>query len=362
MKSDVDPMLADFVKRFLETNEAVVEATAEGFEALIPEPLSRRWAVPELLHLTFGPPAAPASQGPAAVAVSYGSALLDQMLTAACGAVPLTRCRVNFHYLKSAGFQRLIQEQFVLNGATAAVESQADIQTSYLLLTFAYLAQSDEQKQGLIHLGFNLETGVSVAGLEDCLPRLERVPDAAGGDLALEQTLVEKLCLRAEREIRPVMAAALESFEARMNRRFQRDAASLDEYYAALGQEMSAGLDRTGLSEQIRRERSDKIALLPAELARNRDDLFKKYSIRTTLRLCAGILVRTPAVKLLTRFQVGKAQKTHALIYNPITRVLDPMGCALCGASTYRPFFVRTPEVRCPECVRSATGQVVGKA
>jgi hypothetical protein len=52
-----------------------------------------------------------------------------------------------------------------------------------------------------------------------------------------------------------------------MNRRFARDAKSLDAYYHALAQEMAASLNRANVSEALKADRKEKIAMIPEELA-----------------------------------------------------------------------------------------------
>ncbi len=230
------------------------------------------------------------------------------------------------------------------------MESQAAIQTAYLALTFAYLAQSDEQTEGLVHVALNLDTQADVSGIEDFWPGLETVPAAAGTPFPWDPARAEGILAWAERRARQAVAAVMADFEGRMNRRFARDAASLEEYYAALGQEMRASLERPGLSEALKAERREKIALLPAEQARKREDLFKKYSIRAALRLCAGMLIHAPAVKLMIRLQVGKVPHRLSLVYNPITRTLDPLVCPICRESTYRLHCSRTAAPCCPRC------------
>ena len=78
----------------------------------------------------------------------------------------LVECDLHFDYLKSQGFDKLIRNQFTFHGAVGKVESFAEVRTEYFLMTCKYLAQSDEQKEGLIRLIFNLETGARIEDME----------------------------------------------------------------------------------------------------------------------------------------------------------------------------------------------------
>jgi len=84
--------------------------------------------------------------------VNYGSPLLEKTVNEACESPPLVGCRLNFAYLKSQGFDNLIRGQFTFHGAVGKVESFAEVRAEYLLLACKYLAQSDEQKEGVIKL------------------------------------------------------------------------------------------------------------------------------------------------------------------------------------------------------------------
>jgi hypothetical protein len=94
-----------------------------------------------------------------------------------------------------------------------------------------------------------------------------------------------------------------------MNRRYQRDVNNLSEYYTELTNEMKKALKRPGLSAELMAERQEKIDLIPDEMTKKKEDLFKKYSIRVNLRLSSVMLIRTPAVKLFCRAEVGRRQK-----------------------------------------------------
>ncbi len=135
-----------------------------------------------------------------------------------------------------------------------------------------------------------------------------------------------------------------------MNRRLRRDVASLEEYYTDLEQEMTASLERPGLSAQLIKDRQEKIGLLPDELVRKTDDLFKKYSIRVNIKLSGAMLIHTPAVKVLYRISVGRKQHRLSMIYNPANKFLDLQVCQSCGVSTFSVHFCRHLHLLCPNC------------
>jgi hypothetical protein len=344
MRFDSDPSLAHFVCRFLENRGAILEKSTKGFEVLLPDHLSQLLEAPEFIQIDTDP------NSESIWSANFGSPLLEKMVNAACESVPFVECHLQFDYLKSRGFDSLIRNQFAFHGAVGKVESFAEVRTEYLLLTCKYLAQSDEQKEGLIRLMFNLETGARIADME------QNIGLAAGKFQTPKKSVnwpdekIKKILEWVERHTKTELAKEIAPFEDSMNRRLRRDVASLEEYYTDLEQEMAASLERPGLSSQLINERQEKMSLLPEELARKTDDLFKKYSIRVNIKLCGAMRIRTPAVKILYRVSVGKKQLRLSMIYNPANKSLDPQVCRGCGISTFSVHFCCHLHLLCPNC------------
>jgi hypothetical protein len=332
------------VQRFLACQGAVVEKRGSRLDVLAPRELARRIGIPEFCSLTIG------TEQADGFAVHYGSPLLEKIADTACETIPLTIARLTFHYIKSQGFDRLIDELFRFHGAVVRVESTATVQTEYLLLTCRYLAQSDEQKEGLLPLAFNLETGAPLNNPEGMLDTIEKEFEAGGPCSAMEEKKIHSVIQWVQRQAPKLIGAQIQSFHDSMNRRFRRDVANLEEYYAELRKEMSEKLSRPGLSEQLTREREEKIALIPDEMAKKKEDLFKKYSIKVKLHLSGALLIRTPAVKLFCRATIGRRLKNLTLFYNPINKSLDPPVCESCGEGSFQVFFCGNLHLLCPQC------------
>jgi uncharacterized small protein (DUF1192 family) len=350
MSSEDTRSLAYFVARFLESHGALVERQNGGMDALLPEKLARRLQTPEELRLTFGPLAS-AAQGD--VALNYGTPLLERMVEDACAQVPIVDCRLSFDYLKTQGFASLIDQQFVFHGAVARVVNTAEVLTQYLALSCRYLAQSDEQKEGMLSLVYHVETGAEVSGMEAQLMSVARSFADPGPAEAWDESLVRRIMDWAEKGLSRRVAAEIGPFAESMNRRYRRDVSHLEAYYQSLADEMTASLQRSGLSAAGIADRKEKIALIPEELERKKNDLFKKYSIRVKAALCGAMRIQTPAVKIYLRLAVGRRNQDKALIYNPVTKALDPAVCQGCGASTNRIYFCTGFHRLCPECRRS---------
>lgn len=337
--------LDQFAVRFLKNGGAVVEKTRPGFEALLPESLSRLLGTAE--HIRINNSSAPESGK--VYSISYGSSLLEKMVDAACGKVPVTACRLDFDYLKSQGFERMIEEQFQFHRSKGEVESSASVKAVYLILTCRYLAQSDEQKQGLIELSFNYETGAFVPEMRDGLAGIAK-EYTNPPDSFLQSSKLEAILDRINSQSKEILREELNSFKQSMTRRFSRDVTNLEEYYESLGKEMQISLERPGLSKKLIADRKNKIAALPEEFSQKKDDLFKKYSIRVKVEPCAALFILSPAVRVLYALFVGKARKSLALTYNPVNRSMDPLVCQGCGRSIRDVCFCEHLHILCPGC------------
>jgi hypothetical protein len=336
--------LEQFVRRFLGFNGAVMERRPDGLEVLLPEHLAARLNTPEYLRIATG------ENAKEKFSINYGSPLLEKIVDAACDTAPLISCRLDFNYIKRQGFDRLIQDQFVFYNCVGRVKSAAEVRSVYLLLTCRYLAQSDEQKEGLVVLAFNLETGAAVSEMGGMLDTVKRTFETDSEQLLLGDDKIKAILTWVQRQAGKVLEKEIEPFQDSMNRRFRRDVANLEEYYEDLKKEMEESLKRPGISDQLISDRKAKISLIPDELARKKADLFKKYSIRVKLELCGGIQIRTPAVKILYQTSYGRKQKQLSMIYNPVTKSMDPLVCDGCGDSTFNIRFCDHLHTLCPAC------------
>jgi len=344
---NTDYSLEQFAIRFFESNGAEIEKCPDGLEILLPEELALRLNTPEYLRIPTGKDVEGAQEK---FTLHYGSSLLEKMLDVACSNVPLIRCRLNFNYIKREGFDRLIQDQFVFHNAVGKVQSTAEVRTEYLLLNCRYLAQSDEQKEGLVALTFNLESGAQVSNMDRMINTVDKTFETDSKQILLEDRKINAVLTWVQRHAGRILGSEIKPFQESMNRRNQRDVANLEEYYEDLKKEMEDNLKRSGLSDQLISDRKAKISMIPNELEMKKEDLFNKYSIRVKLDLCGGIYIRTPAMKILYQISFGKKQRQLSMIFNPVTKSLDPLICEGCGDSTFNISFCKHLHTLCPVC------------
>ncbi len=324
---DVEPL--DFGRRFLQFHGAAVEKDQAGLEVLIPEEISDQLGIPEHIRIFQDKPETEENE-PGSFVLTYGAPLLEKMLADTLQKKPLVFCDLRFDYIKSAGFERLLGDQLAFYGAVASIETVAATRTRYVLLTYRYTAQSDEQKEGLLSMALNAETGAFVpdmAGMLEnagCWFEYKTPPEGS-------QELIASLQTHVERYAGKMLEHQLEPFRRSMSRRFQRDVDNLKDYYRSLEQEMRNNLENPNLSDKARQDRQAKIESLPAEQTGKIEDLHKKYTVRVRLRPAAAMLVNSPSRKIVCRMSRGKSTGQLFLIYNPVTRSIDPPACSGCG-------------------------------
>jgi hypothetical protein len=172
--------LRNFVADALEISGAVIEPLApDGLEVLASEPVRKVMGWPELVQLGFG-----AERPAGAIAVGLEGDWLDrfgallgehgrwaerQLMPASKDACS-TLGEASLAGLASPGNpERLLERVLDLPNAVWRFQSVSPAWTRCLLLSFRYAAVSDEKREGLVWLGFNLHPG---AALGDMLPRL----------------------------------------------------------------------------------------------------------------------------------------------------------------------------------------------
>lgn len=346
-ENDLD--LLQFTTRFLKDRGAVLESENKVIEALLPESLFKALDAEEYISITGDAGNIKKNMGQPCYPIEFQSPLLDKMVSMAGAHPPFLQADLKFNYIKSSGFEQLIREQFEFNKSKLKVTGTAEAKTRYIILTCKFIAQSDEQKQGLVDFSFNLDTGAIIPGMPEMMPGIEK------------KYKTENIQSYSKKEIRQIhklvkfygpdaVEDELTEFKQSMNRRFKRDSISLDKYYNALAEEMEESLLRTGISDKLMTERKEKIAMIPDELAAKKKDLLNKYSIRISLVPVAVLSMISSCVKVLVTLISGNKKMNISMIYNPVTKQMDPMVCQSCGISMYSIEPDRKMNLLCNRC------------
>ena len=341
--------LRNFVADALEINGAVVEPLApDGLEVLAPEPVRKIMGWPELARLGFG-----AERPAGAIAVGLEGDWLDRFGTLLgdhgrwaerqLAPAPKDACSVlgeaSLDGLASPGNpERLLERALDLPNAVWRFQSVSPAWTRCLLLSFRYTAMSDEKREGLAWLGFNLHTG---AALDDMLPRLR-------SHLELEQGwAAPKTPVRAaagpgwhaaaiDRRVRPLLEhrvrGELEPFLRAMRRRLERDRdrvhAYHDDLHGAALKRLSALTGSRGEKAKAERNRETlRAAAIEREYHAKLDDLRRNYALHVTVEWVQALDLYVPVQRFEVAIRRRKLERLIQLDWYPLVRFAEPPAC-----------------------------------
>jgi len=227
--------LQAFVADLLERRGAAVERLEpDRLEVLAPAALQRQLGWPEFAHLNSG---TQRSEGTIAIGLEgdwlerFGALLADQ------GRWSERELRPSAPLAPPSDPERMLDRAFDLPNAVWRLQGMSATWTRCLMLTFRFTAVSNEKREGLISLGFNLATG---AVINDILARLRpalaqpewHVPAAAMKRIAgwSEATLASRIHPLLDGEVRE----SVEPFLRAMRRRLERDRNRIHAYHDEL--------------------------------------------------------------------------------------------------------------------------------
>ena len=341
--------LRNFVADALEISGAVIEPLApDGLEVLAPEQVRKVMGWPELVQLGFG-----AERPAGAIAVGlegdwldrFGALLGDHGRWAERRLAPASTGdwsasgEASLGGLASPGNpERLLERALDLPNAVWRFQSMTPAWTRCLLLSFRYAAVSDEKREGLVWLGFNLHTG---AALDDLLPRLRShleleqdwiAPEAAvrnaagaGWSAAAVETRVRPLLEHRVRD-------ELEPFLRAMRRRLDRDRNRVHAYHDDLhGTALKRLSTLTGAksekAEADSKRETQRAAAIEREYHAKLDDLRRNYALHVTVEWVQALDLYVPVQRLDVSIRRRKGERLIQLDWHPLFRLAEPPAC-----------------------------------
>ncbi len=340
----VESELLSFAARVIEKTGGVTECHADRVAALFPPEIAEKLEVPE--ELVVGGEETP---------LGYGTPLFERLVKMATEQTPVTFGYIEVPYLKKSGFEQVVAQDLTFDNGRVLVRGRAEARTSYMVLYCTYVAMSDERKEGLVRVAIHESSGAVIEGFEQELRHWNLQPYQTGQVPPHFPVHLKESIQRAMARAEQLVAVELQEFVSSMRRRLVRDVNNTKEYYEALAREMEATLNRSNLSESQRRERLAKISELPVEAARKIADLQGKYNIEVRLRACAARRLLVEVVQLVAEIQYKNLTRSLPLLWNPVSRRVDPLVCDHCGATVRRMHVGRDStriHLLCPDCSR----------
>jgi hypothetical protein len=234
--------------------------------------------------------------------------------------------------------ERLLDHAIELPNAVCRFHRVEATWTRCLILTFRYIALSDEKREGLVWLGFNLGTG---AVLDEVLTRLRaalaeddewrlpepEVPLAAGSawDTALLASRLHPLLVdRLRRELEPFLRS--------MHRRLDRDRTRVHAYHDDL---RSASLKRLAAlagrdgekADADRRRESLRVTTIEREYRAKLDDLRHNYALRVSAEWVQALELFVPVQRLEVMIRRRKGERLIRFDWHPSARLAEAPPC-----------------------------------
>jgi hypothetical protein len=328
--------LRDFVAEMLERHGAAVEMLEpDGLEALTPEPLREVMGWQEFVQLSFG------SRRPEeAIPIGLEGDWLDRFgaLLGEHGRWTERQITVPSALGAPGDSERILDHALDLPNAVWRLHSIRATFTRCLVLAFRYTALSDEKREGLIRIAFNLATG---AAIDEIAARLRglmaqeqnwqapepevRVAAGPGWDPTVLQSRVRPLLNHRIRE-------ELELFLQAMRRRVERDRNRVHAYHDEL---RSVSLRRlaalSGADEkqsQAERQRETlRVAAIEREYRAKLDDLRHNYALRITVQWVQTLELYLPVQRFEVLIRRRKGERLIRIDWHPLVRLTEPPPC-----------------------------------
>jgi hypothetical protein len=328
--------LRDFVADLLERRGAAVEALgSDRLEVLAPAPLQRQLGWPELTHLAFG-----MQHAPGTVAIALESDWLDRFgaLLADEGRWSEREVRLPAPVPPPNDPERLLDRVLDLPNATWRLQGMSATWTRCLMLAFRLTALSDEKREKLIWLGFNLGTGAVISDiLAQLRPALAQtadwhMPDAATKRVAGSQCSAATLAARLHPLLEHEARESMEPFLRAMRRRLERDRDRVHAYHNDLRDaslKRLAALNRTDgdRAKADRRRETLRVEAIEREYHAKLDDLRRNYALRVMVEWVQALEIYVPVQRFEVLIRRRKGERMIRLDWHPLVRTLERPLC-----------------------------------
>jgi hypothetical protein len=326
--------LRDFVAQVLERRGAAVQAIEpDGLEVMAPESMRGGWGWPELARLGFG-----AQRPEQAIPIGLEGDWLDRF-----GALLGNDGRWSERQLSGGPTtcgdpERILEHALDLPNAVWRLRGVTATFARCLLLAFRFTALSDEKREGLLWLGFNLGTG---AVIDDIAARLQRLlaqeadwqpPDpevrAAAGPGWDGPTLLSRVLPLLHSRVK----SELEPFLRAMRRRLERDRNRVHGYHDDLRRmalKRLAALVGAGgeKAETDRRRENIRVAAIAREYRAKLEDLQHNYALRITVDWVQALELYVPVQRFEVLIKRRKGERLIEIDWYPLVRAIEPPLC-----------------------------------
>ncbi|HWF93333.1 MAG TPA: hypothetical protein VG291_00075 [Xanthobacteraceae bacterium] len=328
--------LRDFVADLLESKGAVIEALdPEALDVLAPAPMQKAMGWPELARLGFG-----TERAHGAIPIGLEGDWLDRFgaLLGDEGRWSAREVRPAVAVAAPSDPERLLGRTLDLPNAVWRFQSMAATTTRCLLLGFRYTAVSDEKREGLIWLGFNLGTGAVVndilARLRPALAQMPEwlAPDQAARLVAGPGWSAATLDARVRPLLDQQMRDSMEPFLRAMRRRLDRDRNRVHAYHddlrvSSLNRLAALARAQGEKAEADRRRETLRVEAIEREYRAKLDDLRHNYALRVTVEWVQALDLYLPVQRFEVLIRRRKGERVIRLDWHPLVKAVEPPLC-----------------------------------
>jgi hypothetical protein len=342
--------LLNFTADLLSYKGAIVEASEDYLEALLPPDMAEALGTAEHAKLSFS------IEREGIPFISYDSEVFKNMER-------LIGKRGRFYSVKipapSVRLEKIedrLHDRITFNNAVFHLERKGEKTISYLLGYFKYTAISDERQEGITASLIN-EFNLSVRQFrtED----MDILDNA--GDMPLHHEPVESVERQEYKKVieslylsqREMTRESLKDFIRSLERRLNRDIQRVHEYYRTLIHETRQFIEKKSLDGEEKEKALNKIKAIDTELEWKVQDIINKYSLNIRIEPISFIRFETVVPVFYLKIKRRKGEREFPLTYNPLLKSLDSLPCESCF-NPKRVYSVCDDKLHilCPQCFR----------
>ncbi|MBI4746028.1 MAG: hypothetical protein HY786_05710, partial [Deltaproteobacteria bacterium] len=339
--------VSEFFMDILEYNGSVIEKLDGGvLEALLTPEASKTLEIPEHTRLCFSYDEAQGKN----IYASYDSEIFKTSVRLLSGRGRYALGLFEAPAQNLSKLVHLVESRISFHNAVFRLENTETRKIPYLLTVFRYTALSDEKHEGIVTVLLNTEN-LSVAampeGMSGILDRLKESDTVNPVESlpTIPEKDMERLFRAAHCAAMGMVKARLAEFVKSLDRRLNRDARRVFEYYDTMKGETIKAIKKNAVKEggdidkqiqekTVKGEGIDrllsKLDAIDAERKWKVRDLVSKYSLNIKVEPVSAISIIADLPVFTVKIKRRLASRDFPVTYNPIVRHLDPLPCESC--------------------------------
>lgn len=327
----VSKTLPEVMEDIFAFHGAILDKADENLmEFLAPEGFARRIGIPEHGTLSFEYNITEED----AVYASYDSDLFKSVGKFLSEDDRFASARYTFNVTSAEKLARVVEEKTLFSNAVSRYETVERKTIGYLLVCFKYTALSDEKREGLVFLLINElnNSATPFDGSPEMLLNQLKESDRRTGERA--NISIDTL-EHAHAPASEIVKERLTDFTKSLERRLNRDAKRIHEYYETLSREIEKAANKKGLATENTggdetRKLLEKIEAIKMEQQWKIQDLISKYALNIKLEpvLIIRIMAEVPVFWIHIKRRLSSRE--FPFTYNTILKRFDDLPCEAC--------------------------------